>query len=186
MVTTEAKPKPLVLWKISCFDKRSPNPLPLDGKSYALDWSLVSPDEEREILSILNGQERDTERAHPADMNEVIVTVTHGFVQRDRRMLEYRRCFKECDVSKFAPFSADDLWRQPLYFVPFDPDYTEDETGAPITQLEMFRHLSGHDDFVLMGDVESVLRFGPTEPINVEAWKSESADTISQFLSVVE
>jgi hypothetical protein len=60
-------PEEIILtWDIMTFDKRKPNPFPLENKSWFLNWDKVSAEERAEILLIINGREDDP---LPPDLN---------------------------------------------------------------------------------------------------------------------
>lgn len=50
----------------------------------------------------------------------------------------------------------------------------------------MIQHVSGQKEPVILGDVDSVLRLSVCDPVNVKDWSEGTANTIAQFLDIVE
>jgi len=97
-------------------------------------------------------------------------------------MLAYRKHFVE------RPENADD--EEPIQrsftFVNLNREYFEDENGIEISHYAMIQHVSGQKEPVILGDVDSVLRLSLCAPVNVDDWTESRANTIAQFLDVVE
>jgi hypothetical protein len=66
------------------------------------------------------------------------------------------------------------------------PEYFEDETGIPVTKYEMIQHVSGDATPVIVADHQSITRLGPSPPTNTHTWSSDRANTIAQFIDVVQ
>jgi hypothetical protein len=98
-------------------------------------------------------------------------------------MLAYRKYFIEKPES---PTEDKEPHHQSFVFVNLNREYFEDETGVEITHYAMMQHVSGQEEPVILGDPESVLRLALSAPINVSQWLEESANTVAQFLDVVE
>jgi hypothetical protein len=98
-------------------------------------------------------------------------------------MLAFRKYFLEKAEN---PVEDNQSLHQSFVFVNLNREYFEDEAGREVSLYAMIQHVSGQEEPVILGDPESVLRLAPSTPINVSQWSEESANTIAQFLDVVE
>lgn len=175
--------EPLVYWIISCFDKRRENPLPVYKRVFLLDWSALSEVERTEVLAILDDPRKESKHS-PAGFDTAIVTVTHGPTRSDRRMLKFRARFNLLADGEFAKLCNErphDLRQASI-----TGRYFEDETGQVMTGYQMNEHVSGQDKPIIMGDAESVMALGPVDPIAIGEWSVATANTIAQFIQVVQ
>jgi hypothetical protein len=65
-------------------------------------------------------------------------------------------------------------------------DYFEDEAGNPLNMVGLAQILTGKEDPILLYDVRSVLRLGPTGICRKEGWTTESANALAHFFQLVE
>lgn len=65
-------------------------------------------------------------------------------------------------------------------------DYFEDEAGNPLDMVGLAQILSGQEYPILLYDVRSVLRLGPTGIARKEQWTVESANVMAHFFQLVE
>jgi len=177
--------RPLVIWIASCFDKRRENPFPVYNRCLVLDWSGLSAEETEEVRGILSEANRSSKHA-PIGFDSAVVTVSRGSRQPDRRIVKFRRHFRVVsDEEKALLFSEAESGRTTTLVRP-DGEYFEDETGKEMNNYEMIQHVTGQENPILRGDAKSVTRLGPTAPTAVEEWNVKTANTIAQFLDVIE
>lgn len=179
---------PIVVWPISCFDRSRENPLPVYNRWYWLDWSTLSPEQVIEVLTILQLQDRGPERRHsPEGFDDAVVTMSIQSRASDTRLLEYRQLFAEIPDNDIAAFMEHENRRDRGFrTVRIGTEYFEDDTGTPITHYEMTQHVTGQEFPIIAGDSQSILRLGPASPVNASDWDSEKANTLAQFLDVVQ
>ena len=177
---------PTVLWTIPCFDRKRANPLPVFNRSYVLDWPRLSIEEVNEMFSII--QARDGRQTFsPSGLDETVVTMSFGPQRTDDRMLKYRRFFVEVQNGDLEQVvNGEDPWKGGFHTVNLGREYFEDESGQPITSYEMIQHVSGIECPVIIGDPKSILRLGVSAPSDLNLWSTHKANTIAQFLDVVQ
>ncbi len=177
---------PVLLWPISCFDRRRKNPLPVYNRFFWLDWSTLTPQQIAEILAIIEAQ-KERHIHSPSGLEESVITMSIGAETTDTRMLNYRHLFTEVPENNIEAFwNAREGRNCGFQFVRISREYFEDETGTPISNYEMIQHVSGQEFPIIVGNAESVLRLGAIDPVNVDDWSVERANTIAQFLDVVQ
>jgi hypothetical protein len=179
MPTTEF---PLILWIISCFDKRREKPFPVYNRSFRLNWDSLSESEQQEVLEIL-AEKDGRSTPSPSGLGTAVVTLSRTASKPDLRMLKFRGAFVELDEEALKREWEKNSWRK---FVDLNTEYFEDETGKRISDYEMIQHVSGDDQPVIIGDSKSVMKLGPSTPTATADWTTASANTISQFLNVIE
>jgi hypothetical protein len=111
----------------------------------------------------------------PADEREAVIRAA-----RTRAMIKFRPLFREIDEDKVIAEVADNDCQ---VFVL--PEHYEDEEGQPLSVAEFADALSGQSGSMVMGDPGSVLRIGPTDIAQPNAWTVEKANTLDHFLEVV-
>jgi hypothetical protein len=176
---------PLVLWSISCFDKRREKPFPVYNRLFHLDWASLSETEVAEVLSIIAEPERPTAPS-PSTLDAQVVTLSRESRRPDLRMMKFRKNFIEFPDLDNEAFNKEAKNRGRVTFVSLNMEYFEDEMGKPITHYEMIQHVSGQVQPVIVGDSQSILRLGHSTPVLVSEWSAESANTLSQFMNVIE
>ncbi len=172
---------PVVFWSVPCFDKRRENPLPVYNRLFVLDWTSLDTTQTSEVLSIL--QPDGNKSRSPSSLQASVISIQRSNKGADDRMLAYRKYF----VAR--PENADDedtAIQQSFTFVNLNREYFEDENGREISHYAMIQHVSGQNEPVILGDVDSVLRLSLCDPVNVNEWSEGRANTIAQFLDVVE
>lgn len=123
----------------------------------------------------------------PVGLDEVVVTMSVGPRNGDTQMLKYRNLFKEIPDNDVEAFFEDSARRhRDFEMVNLATEYCEDETGAPVSNYEMMQHVSGQEHPIIVGDPGSILRLGPVSAANRDDWSIVKANTIAQFLEVVE
>lgn len=178
---------PVLLWPISCFDRRCENPLPVYSRWYWLDWDQLTPQQTKEILAIVEAKNSSDTPHKPVGFNETVITMSVESPNFDPHMLMYRRLFTEVPGNDVEAF-CDDPTRQHRGFqtVSVSTEYFEDEKANPVSNYEMMQHISGQKFPIIVGDPKSVLRLGPVSAVNTNDWSIDKANTIAQFLDVVE
>jgi hypothetical protein len=171
---------PIVFWSIPCFDKRREQPLQLYNRLFVLDWNALDDEQIANVISIIQPKRKSHS---PSSLDSSVISISRSHEGPDACMLAYRKYFIEKPES-----STDDNepLRQAFVFVNLHREYFEDETGVEITHYAMIQHVSGQEEPIILGDPNSVLRLALFAPINVSQWSEESANTIAQFLDVVE
>ena len=172
---------PIVFWSVPCFDKRRENPLPVYNRLFVLDWTSLDATQTVEVLSIL--QPTDHKNRTPSSLQASVISIQRSNKGPDDRMLAYRKYFVE------SPENAEDENNpivQSFTFVNLNREYFEDDNGHEISHYVMIQHVSGQNEPVILGDVDSVLRLSLCNPVNVNEWSEATANTIAQFLDVVE
>jgi hypothetical protein len=175
---------PLVLMAIGCFDRQSANPLPINHRQFRLDWEKLTDDEVADALAILNS---DKSQFSPRGFSETLMTASFGSKSIEYELIKYRSAFVAVTVE-----NADAMLRDPLRnkaggrILAAPHGYAEDENGRPLSMSVMMQHVTGQPEVVLRGDANSVLQLGAMPPANIENWTLKKANTIGQFLDVVE
>ncbi|MCG6157504.1 hypothetical protein [Rubinisphaera margarita] len=178
---------PVLIWAISCFDRRRENPLPVYDRWYWLDWAQLAPEQVAEILAIVDASKRNESSHKPVGFEETVVTMSVGSPNYDSHLLKYRELFTEIPGNDLQAFSTDPLRHdRGFQTISVDTEYFEDETGTPISKYEMLQHVSGQEFPIIVGDPETVLKLGPVSAVNIRDWTTQRANTIAQFLDVVE
>ena len=172
---------PIIFWSVPCFDKRRENPLPVFNRLFVLDWSSLTEEQVADVVAILLPARQESHS--PSSFDTSVISIQRSNEGPDNRMLAYRRYFVE------RPERVEDEdtpIQQSFTFVNLNREYFEDEKGNEISHYAMIQHVSGQEEPIILGDVDSVLRLALCEPINVADWTEVSANTIAQFLDVVE
>ena len=111
--------------------------------------------------------------------------MSYGVPNYDSHMLKYRHLFTEIPDNDVEAFFNDPVrYHRGFLTVSVATEYSEDETGTPISSYEMIQHVSGQEFPIIVGDPESVLRLGPISAINASDWSTDKANAIAQFLDV--
>lgn len=97
------------------------------------------------------------------------------------QFLKVRGLMTACDGNKSLPMPIG-----PSYSVVSFPDHFEDEDGHPLTPVDLAAAMTGIEDPILLNDETSVLRLGPQGVRTTEQIGTDSANTISHFLQLVE
>ncbi len=95
---------PVVLWPVSCFDRRNDKPLPVYNRWYWLDWSELAPDVAAEIAGIL--LEGKAKSHSPVGFDSSVVTMSYRARTSDSRMLRYRKLFRDVPNNDVQAFLA--------------------------------------------------------------------------------
>jgi hypothetical protein len=178
---------PILLWPISCFDRRREKPLPVYNRWCWLDWEQLTPQQIAEILTIIEAKKNQESPHKPVGFDETVITTSIGVPNFDIHMLKYRKLFTEIPGNDVGAFYNDPVrHHRGFQTVSLSTEYFEDETGTPISKYEMMQHVSGQEFPILVGDPESVLKLGPSSAVNASEWSIDKANTIAQFLDVVE
>ncbi len=178
---------PILLWPISCFDRRRENPLPVYQRWYWLDWSRLTGEQTVEILAIVRAKKRQQSPHSPGGLDETVVTQSIGGTSFHTSMQRYRYLFTEIPDDDLEVF-----WNCPerrdrgFETISLTPDYLEDENGNRVTEYEMMQHVTGQEFPVIVGMPESMLRIGAVSANQLDQWTVERANLIAQFLDVVE
>jgi hypothetical protein len=179
-VTTIMPEQIILSWVIMTFDRRKPK-FPLERRTWFLDWDKISPNERDEILSIIRRPKDDPlpPGLNPFETEQVTLT----FSEPDLRMLKYRDRFEERPGFDFN--EAKEHYSSFLG-VNLGVEYFEDETGKPIKKFEMYRLVTGEENPVIRGDVESVLRLSSMSTKNDAVLDVQESNTISHLVEVVD
>ena len=173
----------IVYWAISTFDRTKEKPLPVETRFWVLDWDKVSGEERGEILRILGARDSRAEKttaSHQVGDEEFTFT----FNQPDFRMMKFRDRFTYVPEPDFAGAMSPDGPVTRMLSVNLGVEYFEDEDGGPISKVEMFRHVTGQEDPIILGEPESVLRLGPA-PLSTHAPTEDDSNKIACFLDIV-
>ena len=163
--------KPIVLWVVSCFDRRREKPFPVYNRQFVLNWEALNEQQIDEVLRILDKGRRTG--ASPKGFDSSVFSIQRSPSRPDNRMLAYRSFFVELGEN-----GLEDLGESTRGFssVNLNREYFEDENGKEITQYEMIQHVSGQHEPIIVGDFESILRLGPSDPQNLFDWTEESGN----------
>lgn len=92
----------------------------------------------------------------------------------------------------FIPFDPIELEREQstedfagVQCVPFDIDYVEDENGDPISMYDIYRHVSGEDEPVVLGEVDTVLRRSPAPMMASLDWTEDTSNLFMHFFQIM-
>jgi hypothetical protein len=174
----------LIFWPIHTLDRNKANPFPLEVRTWCLPWENVSASEQREILSIL-APEVLSPQAQTKEPKVGDEEATLSFESPDVRILKFRKYFVreiDFDINKYARRLGKDLRRLlpvNLYF-----EYFEDESGNPISKIELYRFKTGEPDPVIPFDPLSVINLGPSL-VNSSPQQNDS-NTIAHLLEIVQ
>ena len=178
---------PVLLWPISCFDRRRENPLPVYNRWYWLDWDQLTPQQTNEILAIVEAKNNRDSPHKPVGFSETVITISVGSPTFDTHMLKYRSLFTEVPGNDVEAFFNDPVrHHRGFQTVSIATQYFEDENATPVSDYEMMQHVSGQEFPIIVGDPKSVLRLGPVSAVNTNNWSIDTANTIAQFLDVIE
>lgn len=177
---------PVITWAIPCIDNRREKPFPVYNRVYQLDWTALSESEAREVLDIIDDQDRITAPS-PSEIDARVFTISREYLKPDLRMMKFRKHFIEVDKTNNKPANEEAARKIGRFTsVRLNIEYFEDETGRPISEYEMLQLISGNSQPVIMGNSNSVRMLGHSKPILENEWTTESANTLSQFLNVIE
>lgn len=100
--------------------------------------------------------------------------------QEDKNILHYR--------NKFVDINPEEI---PLNFMLYRGvnlkfEYFEDEKENMLDKYEVLQMRTGNPDVILVGDLQSVYRLGPSVMNNTNEWTSKCADKMSIFLHLME
>jgi hypothetical protein len=170
-------PLPTVIWVIPVFDSNSPSPFPLKNRTLVLEWNALNEEQVRECLEIL--RDRDTPLPNPSSLTSTVMSISRNTTQPDERMLSFRSFFNEKELGENCYEQRRGVW------VNLNREYIEDENGIEISMHQIIQNITGCEYPIIAGEPDSVLRLPPAVP-NPKSWSKESANTIAQFLEVVE
>jgi hypothetical protein len=65
-------------------------------------------------------------------------------------------------------------------------DYFEDDDGNPLDEIGLYQVITGEEHPIILANVKSVLRLGPTGMERRDLWKTDSANTLAHSFQLVE
>lgn len=104
--------------------------------------------------------------------------IEHAIERDSRALISYRSRFIERERPDPSPHHC---VGQHWFTVEW---YYEDELGQPLTKFQLLQMVSGQQEFIVLGDPESVLRLGPAGMVRSEQWGAWKADDIAHYLEV--
>lgn len=172
--------RPTVWWSIPCLDSRRIDPLPLPNRHFVLDWAKLNSEQVADVMSILRVEDA---KHQPSGLESTIISIRRSRPTPDNRMLAYREFFVEVLIDEMEETTARVT---SMVSVCLNREYFEDENGQEITHYELMQRITGNQEPIIAGDAECILRLGASLPKNEFAWTEERANTIAQFLDVVQ
>ncbi len=175
----------LIYWGIHTLDRTKANPFPLEHRIWCLQWDLVPEQERKEIIDILapdSPGEQLTEREPKEGDEEWTLTLT----KPDARIFKFRKYFTfqpNFDLNEYIKKLESSLRRMLPVNLSFE--YFEDETGKPISKIEIYRFKTGEANPIIPFEPQSVLQLGPASiragiPIN-----QDDSNTIAHLMEIV-
>jgi hypothetical protein len=171
---------------VSLFDRRKAQPLPLENIWLVLDWELV-PSEEAAVIHQLISQEQHDRRCNSPDLTPgqtgIVWGSRRGFVVPWR---SYRKFFKQVSSEELEKMIHTGTKGRRLYQTTWSDDqYFENECGEEMKMTDALAFVTKTDRPLVLGDIDSVLRIGPTPMRCRDAWCSDAANVLAQYLDVV-
>lgn len=179
--------RPLVAWLIFVYDTTAEKPYPLKRKWYRFDYDKASDDETAAVLGLVSHDRLDPscdDTALESDQATERLCLSGGEVFPSPEIIHYRHLFvpvEEAELNSHIP-GADGFLT-----VMLRPDsYFEDENEKPISFMEVHdreaRREGTKETFAIVPDhPETILRFGPAQPIRPDLWSQRDADLLAQF-----
>ena len=180
----------MITWLILVYDRTAEERFPLKRKWYRFDYTRAKQEEIRDVLHLC-GQKDDPGLPPEQDMKLGDARVSFqlgGSSGTSTRILQYRHLFEYVpDESRL--FSEEEA---PISFlsVTLPPEsYFEDENENPITLVQIHdeeaQRKNGEGNFVIVMDQpESVLRYGPPEPVRAHLWSESEAELVMHLAAV--
>ena len=126
---------PVLLWPISCFDRRRENPLPVYNRWYWLNWAQLTSQQASEILAIVNAKKSSESRHKPFGFSETIVTISIGSPNYDFHMLKYRKLFTEVLDNDIKSLSVNNAFVFSRFLISCLPTTSGGRTNGKDTHL---------------------------------------------------
>jgi hypothetical protein len=172
----------LIYWGIHTLDRTKANPFPLEHRIWCLQWNLVPEQERKEIIAILapDSSSKKLAEHEPKEGNQ---EWTLTLAKPDARIFKYRKYFifqPNFDPSKHTLKVGSSLLPVNLSF-----EYFEDETGKPISKIEIYRFKTGEANPVIPFDPQSVLQLGPASIRTGVQINQDNSNTIAHWLEIV-
>jgi predicted nucleotidyltransferase len=149
--------KPAYMWKVRCINRRTKE---MFDRTRVFDRELCADaDEANLVLSLL------------ADRTQ------------HRKLIEFRHVFREVDEKELLAHFKDH--EHAGFGSVFLSDYFEDEEGRPLDEVDLIAIKSGQSNPVILGNVSSILRLGPSGMLNAGDWTVENSNDFVHFIQVV-
>lgn len=144
----------VVCWKVRCLHSETKV---FFDRYLLLDWSTLTPDQESNVLTLL-----DRASSRP-------------------EMIHYRANFREIEQEELDRLFSEARWTRTMTV----PEYFEDEYGNSMNVIGLAQRMTGQEYPILVGNPVSVLRIGPTGVQKKDEWSVQAANDIALFLQTV-
>lgn len=177
----------LIYWPIHTLDRTKANPFPLELRTWYMEWDIVPDQVKNEILATLQADgPKSPELGVEGKPGDSETTLT--FAGRDWRMqmmLMYRQYFRQrpdFDINACLQQPGTPLKR----VIPVNlHEYFEDESGNPISIIDLYKFKTGEEFPVIPFRPESVLRLGPSPVCPERPATQDDSNMIAHFLETV-
>lgn len=176
----------LIFWGIHTLDRTKANPFPLEYRDWYLQWDLVPEAEKNQILEILQPKQKLKNQLEP-EPNTGDEEWSLSLAKPDARILAFRKYFVQR-----AGFDINECLKDPTskikHFLPINLhfEYFEDETGRPISKIEIHQFKTGEANPIIPFEPRSVLRLGPAPLREAKLATQEDSETIAHFLEMID
>ena len=110
--------------------------------------------------------------------------LVEGYAGRKLKASEFLQIRPHLTKTEFPPdVRSEDFASFGSFFV---SDYFEDEEGNSLDEIGLFQILTEQEYPIILGNVVSVLRLGPTGMRRKEQWTVESANALAHFFQLVQ
>jgi hypothetical protein len=137
--------------------------------------------EKRLVFARVRCINRATKEFFDRDFWLDLSTLSDG--ERERMEIMTKRTISGDEFRQVRPLLKEGNWTEALQGGEFDSmggfavaDYFEDEAGNPLDMIGLAKIMSGEEYPILLHDVRSVLRLGPTGICRKELWTTQTAN----------
>ncbi|WP_232536159.1 hypothetical protein [Lacipirellula parvula] len=101
--------------------------------------------------------------------------------RKHRALIAFRHLFREHDEQSFKSELLNSNGFGGINLT----DYFEDESGENLDEVDLLAIISGVENPIIMGNVTSVLRLGPSEMLVPEEWGIQESNDVMHFLQLI-
>jgi|GEM_PF-2722210 len=184
MSATEGKP--IIIWTILVYDRSATDRFPLKQKTYRFNYDRATESEAQEVIRLCSHESRDEIPITDIEGSErwtIQLNINTGTV---KQILKYRHLFD--NISDESNLFADASNARGILNMNLWPDsYIEDENQQAISWVQMMDEESVRKYgkvAIILDHPESILRYGPADPVRSEKWQPDSAGLMIQLLDV--
>ena len=173
---TTAKGKPTITWLILVYDRTAVQRFPFKRKWYRFSYARATEAQAQEVLRLCGYKCRDDGPSPDTPTHDIRASLRLGGVSwTSKDILSYRHLFDYVPDETSLSAGAEDACAFLNVFLPPE-SYFEDENEQPISLVQAYdeeaKRKRGEGAISIVPDhPESVLRYGPADPIRPELWR---------------